>query len=370
MKIKNILSLFDGKSGAMSALNKLNIYPENYYASEIDPYSEAVSKYHYPKIIRLGDVTKIEGKNLPEIDLFVAGFPCQAFSLAGKQLNFDDPRGKLFFEVVRLIKEVKPKYFLLENVKMKSNILEQINNYIGIKPVLINSSLLSAQNRERNYWCAKLNNNGEYEQIPIEQPINKGIYLKDVILKNIDPSKYKKLDSEITDYYLDKINKNQFNITGGGIRGRYLDDNGKRLDKTVESQSGLTTQRLELREDGKSNCLTSVQKDHVCVQIGKTDNNKGFEQTKRVYSTNGKSPCLVTVGGGNQEAKISEDLINWRKLTPIECERLQTYEDNYTLKGIMNDKEVIISDSRRYKMLGNGFTRDVIAHILKQMIEK
>ena len=357
-------------SGAMAALQSLGIKPTNYYACEIDKYSEAVSRFHYPDIIRLGDVRRVSFFGLPKIDLLVAGFPCQSFSFAGQQLNFNDPRGKLFFEVVRLLQELQPKFFILENVIMKKDIEAEINKLVGVKPVVINSALLSAQNRKRNYWVGGYKDGGVY-QIDIQQPNNKGILLKDIIENGaVDCNKSYCIDANYfkggnLEQYFNKSRRQL--VFGGAMRGRYLDENGKRLDSTVDSLDGLTEQYIEMREDGKSNCLTTVQKDSLCIQVG----NAGITNRRRddaVYSIHGKSPTLMAMSGGQKEPKISTYNVTWRKLTPVECERLQTFPDDYTKYGV-NDRgnQIIISNSQRYKMLGNGFTRDVIAHIIQHI---
>ena len=181
----NVLSLFDGMSGTQMALKNLGIKVDNYYASEIDKYAIKITQKNFPDTIQLGDVKDIKGKDLPEIDLVVAGSPCQGFSFAGKQLAFDDPRSALFFEFIRILREVKPKYFLLENVRMKKEFQDVISEQISsvypeytsgglfsIEPILINSALVSAQNRQRLYWT----------NIPnIEQPEDLGIVLRDVL---------------------------------------------------------------------------------------------------------------------------------------------------------------------------------------------
>ena len=148
----NVLSCFDGMSCGQIALNRAGIEYENYYASEIDKYAIKVTQANYPDTIQLGDITKVKVQDLPEIDLLIGGSPCQGFSFAGKQLNFDDPRSKLFFEFVRLYKELQPKYFLLENVKMKKEYQDVISDLLGVEPIEINSALVSAQNRKRLYW--------------------------------------------------------------------------------------------------------------------------------------------------------------------------------------------------------------------------
>ena len=148
----NVLSLFDGMSCGQLALNQLGFKIDNYYASEIDKNAIKLTQHHFPNTIQLGDVTKINSNDLPNIDLLIGGSPCQGFSLAGKKLNFDDPRSKLFFEYVRLLKETNPKYFLLENVRMKKEYQDVITSYLGVKPIMINSSSFSAQDRIRYYW--------------------------------------------------------------------------------------------------------------------------------------------------------------------------------------------------------------------------
>jgi len=168
----NVLSLFDGMSCGQIALNRAGIKYDNYFASEIDKHAIKVTMANYPNTIQLGDVTKVKGSDLPKIDLLMGGSPCQGFSFAGKQLNFDDPRSKLFFEYVRLLRECNPKYFLLENVKMKKEYQDIISEHLGVEPIFINSALVSAQNRKRLYWT----------NIPINtMPEDKGLTLKDII---------------------------------------------------------------------------------------------------------------------------------------------------------------------------------------------
>jgi DNA (cytosine-5)-methyltransferase 3A len=167
-----ILSLFDGMSCGQIAINRLGIKDYTYYACEIDKHAIAVSSHNYPNTIHLGDVTKVDFKSLGPIDLLLGGSPCQGFSFAGKQLNFEDPRSKLFFDYVRALEEVKPKYFLLENVRMKQEYQDVITRYLGVEPILINSALVSAQSRGRLYWT----------NIPnVGQPEDLGLSILDVI---------------------------------------------------------------------------------------------------------------------------------------------------------------------------------------------
>jgi len=176
-----VLSLFDGMSCGQLALNRLGIKVDTYYASEIDKYAMQVTQENFPETIQVGDVCNLDPNDFKDVDLMLAGSPCQGFSFAGKQLAFNDPRSALFFEFIRLLKEIKPKYFLLENVKMKKEYLQVISEQVsacypeipfGIEPIFINSSLVSAQNRQRYYWT----------NIPnITQPEERGIVLRDIL---------------------------------------------------------------------------------------------------------------------------------------------------------------------------------------------
>jgi len=168
----NVLSLFDGMSCGQIALEKVGIEVDNYFASEIDKSAMKVTEHNYPDTKQIGDVTKVKAEDLPYIDILIGGSPCQGFSFSGKQLNFDDPRSKLFFEFVRLIKECNPKHWMLENVPMKKEFRDIISGYLGTEPIKINSNLLSAQNRVRYYWT----------NIPdLEIPKDKNIGLNSII---------------------------------------------------------------------------------------------------------------------------------------------------------------------------------------------
>lgn len=302
--IKVVLSLFDGMSCGQIALNRIGIKYDKYFASEIDKHALKVTQINYPNTIHLGNVTEIKGGDLPKIDLLIGGSPCQGFSFSGKQLNFNDPRSKLFFEFVRLIKECKPKYWLLENVIMKKEYQQVINENLGVEPVTINSALVSAQNRVRLYWA----------NFPIEQPKDKGIKLID-ILENTEMVGPSAIRGRI-------LNK-------ATILGRRLNDKGKREDNNKQIK---ITQCLEVRATNrdKSNCLTTVEKDNV----------------------------LTTLPVGRYpDAFINK--LPFRYYTLKEYCRLQTVPENY-FGGI-------VSENQAKKMLGNGWTVDIIAHILKQL---
>ena len=444
----NVLSLFDGMSCGRIALERANIKIKSYYSSEIDKYAIKVTMKNYPDTIQLGDVTKWKDWKIEKPDLIIAGSPCQGFSFAGKQLNFNDPRSKLFFVFADILKFYKPQYFLLENVRMKENYEKVISRTLGeiypeyvqhpeiwgeglLEPYLINSALVSAQNRERLYFT----------NIPIKGlPEDRGILLKYIIENGsternksycIDANYFKGSSPE---NYLDKSRRQL--IMGGAFRGRNPDNPS---DRTV----GIDTeQRLEINPTGKSNCLSTVSKDSLCIQIGNA-NPEGYERTNRSYSQEGKMPCIragdnpkialpgfesfeseksqkriknnikeldekgnclgtgcgnpaqngTTVvldfinepyesdfqqnktvsidkekfpclcaqsGGKTRGIGIHNEKLYWRKLTPVECERLQTVDDNYT---------DCVSTTQRYRMLGNGWTVEVIAWIFSFMKE-
>ena len=363
MKPINVFSLFDGMSCGQLALKKAEVPVGTYHASEIDKWAIKVTEKNFPWTFQMGDITKLEDWRLKvirdevEIDLVMGGSPCQGFSFAGKNLNFEDSRSKLFFDFVRVLKILKPKYFLLENVRMKKESQDVISEYLGVEPIAVNSNLVSAQNRHRLYWT----------NIPFSIPNDKGIILADILEDGVtDREKSHCLDANyfkggnLKSYFEKHRRQLVFNNKGGAIRGRYDKD-------------GKIKQQLELRSDDKTNSLTTVQKDNVvvtvpelksafgaCIQVGEADL-KGHDIIKRVYSRKGKAPTLTTMGGGHREPKVIVDELTWRKLTPLECERLQTVPDGYT-EGVSN--------TQRYKMLGNGWTVDVVAHILKGIRHK
>lgn len=405
----NVLSLFDGISCGQQALKELGIPVEKYYASEVDPICRkeidgvvcggtttnfvsqtktkcdkcgklttqhpiTITQYHFPNTIQLGDVTKWRewGIDWASIDLLQGGSPCQGFSFAGKQLNFDDPRSKLFFEFVDILNHIKKHNpnvkFLLENVRMKKEYQNVISEQLGVQPVMINSALVSAQNRVRLYWT----NVGE-----IQQPEDKGILLKDVLEED----------------------------------GTTVKDKGQTILATI------------YKENVKS--MVKRNKLGLCCQVGSA-NLKGHDSIKRVYSPQGKSPTLTTMGGGHREPKVEVRVkprgnnkgsiqerekspsittssfehnvhvrekskcvrssglgsydrhewdsvgnkgteLYWRKLTPLECERLQTLPDQYTAHGNYDGEVKEVANTNRYKALGNGWTVEVIKHIYRAL---
>jgi len=311
----NVLSLFDGMSCGQIALYRAGIEVYRYYSSEIDKHAIKVAKKNFPKTIQLGDVTEVKGSDLPKIDLLIGGSPCQGFSFAGKQLNFDDPRSKLFFEYVRLLKECKPKYFFLENVKMKKEYQNLISEYLGVEPVEINSSLVSAQNRRRLYWTNLPN---------IKQPKDKKLFLVNIL--------------EFGVIARDK----SYLLTGKYWKGTKIEQ----YIKNKCSPIAFTERRTEEAKKIRKEYQLKHAKD-FCPRRGK----------ELVSRKDGKMNCLTATYSIKEHTLIDEKLY-YRKLTPIEWERLQTVPDDYT-KGVSN--------TQRYRMLGNGWTIDVVAHIFKNI---
>tara|TARA_R110000764_G_scaffold11467_1_gene34396 strand:+ start:101 stop:1057 length:957 start_codon:yes stop_codon:yes gene_type:complete len=310
------------------ALDRLGIPVTNYYAAEIDKYAIQVSEANYPDIIRLGDVCGVKAKDLPKIDLVMGGSPCQGFSFAGAQLAFDDPRSALFFEFVRILKECKPKYFLLENVKMKKEFLDIISQQVGAEPILINSALVSAQNRQRYYWT----------NIPeVEQPENRGVVLRDILETESVSDEFRYSQKSID--YMNRGNE-KWQQAGNRRADRYEQtaDKDKSFAITANWHKGVPYNYFK---DGKR-----MDRDSLVVEKSKIR-----EKSKTVRS-GGR-------GSYDRHEWDSVDEMHWRKLTPIECERLQTVPDNYTNH---------VSNTQRYKMLGNGWTIEVIAHILKGVL--
>lgn len=291
----NVLSLFDGISCGYLALQRAGIKIDNYYASEIDKYAIQISENNFPGIIRLGDINNFcrdcigskywhnsgqVGRSIDNIDLIIGGSPCQGFSFAGKQLAFVDPRSVLFWKFVEIVNYYKPKYFLLENVRMKQEHQDVISEALGVEPVVINSALVSAQNRVRYYWT----------NIPnVTQPEDRHVRPEDI-------------------------------ICGDG--------------HAASSSKDIRGCRVVTIKD-KFNCLVA-------------NYYKGIRPNSR------PGVLIDRYLQGLPFDQLTKQ--EFRMLTPIECERLQTLPDNYTAG---------ISNTQRYKALGNAWTVDVIAHIFK-----
>lgn len=319
----NVLSLFDGISCARVALDRAGIQVKSYTASEIDKNAINISNKNYPDTVRLGSVADLSVEG--EIDLLIGGSPCQDLSIAKKdRKGLEGNRSGLFWQYVRIMKECKPKWFVLENVaSMPKADRDIITREMGVEPVLFNASLVSAQSRKRLFWT----------NIKFELPEDKGILLKHILQPDVDEK-----------FYIKKEMKANGNTTG---KVGYIGE-GEQYGQGGQAHRVYST-------EGKTPTLSSGP---ALVKVGHIGN--GDNQATRVYDTNGKS-CTLSANGGGGGAKTglykSEDRI--RKLTPIECERLQGLPDNYT-EGI--------AMTNRYKCLGNAFNVDVVAHILKGMV--
>lgn len=391
LKIRNVLSLFDGIGCGQVALERAGIKYDNYYASEIDKYAIQVTQKNYPDTIQLGDINNWKSWEIDwsSIDLIMGGSPCQGFSNAGKGLNFDDTRSKLFFvfvDILNHIKQYNPKViFLLENVKMKKDWQDIITEYMGVEPVEINSALVSAQQRRRLYWTNIKN---------VSQPENKGILLKDILLTNAIPftnKSYSLTASYSGAVIWNTLERKQRTMVGVPICVN--SQSGSRCGK--RKQPSLSDRIYSI--NAKNPALTSSYQTKIAEPV-KYCNDKNMKHLLRPYGSRAtivnikdeKTPTLISAmgtGGGNgiyyaeigsknnmfevkdnkitiydkeYEIKLPNGFYSFRKLHPIECERLQTLPDNYT-DGISN--------SQRYKALGNGWTVDVIVHILKGLKE-
>ena len=336
----NILSLFDGISVGYLALQHAGIEVNKYYASEINKYALQVSERNHPDIIRLGDVRNWQEWNIDwaNIDLLIGGSPCQGFSLAGKQLNFEDERSRLFFEYVDILKHLKtlnPNVkFLLENVRMKKEYQDVISGYLGVQPVMIDSALVSAQRRKRLYWT---------NIADIKQPEDKGILLKDIVHETADLvfeclEKYRvPFDKtlQIIEKEIEKGKVGYFKTNSQGNRVYHINNKSVTLCGNVGGLGAKTGLYL-------FGCVTPDR-------VGKRQDGQRFNDGQKFY----------TLTANDKHGVLVEGYI--RKLTPIECERLQTLPDNYTYG---------ISDNQRYKMLGNAWTADVIVHILRYLEEQ
>ena len=388
-----VVSLFNGMNCGYIALDRLGIKPTRYYSSEIDPHAIKIANKNYPDTIQLGDVKNwrdwdIEWKF---VDLVMGGFPCQAWSVAGQQQGDRDPRGQLFWVMLDIMKHVmecnpNAKY-LMENVRMSNAFEKYITHHTeqalpNVNKYLINSSLVSAQNRKRFYWTNII--------LDEPQPKDRGIVLKDI------------LEKEPVDV---KFNAG-INLIRNYKGGNQLNPEYKSQANTIHPLDGKAGTICAGTHGYANGYVQNNVSASGLILEGHATNLKGHDYVKRIYSPEGKAPSLCASSGGNLEPKVSvkgarmvgrrldangtrkdndksitikqmievrdDDKTNclttvtkdsilvenmsWRKLTPLECERLQTVPDGYT-EGVSN--------TQRYKMLGNGWTVDVIAHILK-----
>ncbi len=392
-----VLSLFDGISCGHVALERAKIPVECYYASEIDKYAITVAQKNYPDTIQLGDINTVDFKSLVgKIDLIIGGSPCQDLSVAKKNREgLSGKRSGLFWKFVEAVETIKPKYFLLENVaSMSKENKDIISKALGVQPVLINSALVSAQQRKRLYWF----------NWTVSQPQDKGILLQDILESGevwgqkgycltanyngaFFPHDFLRRQRQMVAEPL-HIKENTIKGYAEINQGECFDNafpnsktrRGRKMDKKSNCLTAMFPQffqylgcalrsrdkrkQLEVRKDSKANAMISVHSDSMVLAPVRLGSLGKDCQGNRIYSVKGKSVCLSANGGGlgAKTGLYKIDLPDGdyyvRKLTPLECERLQTLPEDYT-EGI--------SQTQRYRAIGNGWTVDVIAHILKEI---
>jgi DNA-cytosine methyltransferase len=436
----NVLSLFDGMSCGQQALERAGIEVNQYFASEIDKYAIQVTMANYPNTIQLGSVVGVDGYALPKIDLLIGGSPCQSFSFAGKRKGMAttdeqeiltlehylklkgegyefEGQSYLFWEFMRLLYEVKPKYFLLENVEMGEKWERVLTQAIGVNALHINSALVSAQNRKRIYFT----NIGMeaaglfgYPVSIIQKPKDRKILLKDILESEVD-EKYFLSERIMTGFlahnkrHIEEKNQTGFNWkpTTGNKKAACLrsnpalcaTDNSVIVHNTMprSSTTGKGGTGHLSRNDGKTYCLDTGNTNAVeikAIMLGRSaswgmpENGGGKSYTlckeqphgikitglnenqQKKFNPNinaDKANTLTLAQGraGSSEeymdavSKIAKLTSRIRRLTPLECQRLQTVNDNYKMP---------VSDSQKYKMLGNGWTIEVISHIFKYIL--
>ena len=365
----NVLSLFDGMACGLISLKRSGIKVNNYYASEIDKYASAVARFNHPEIKHIGDIENIKVGALGKIDLILAGPPCQGFSCSGSRLDFEDPRSLLFFKAIDIlwdVQKINPDVkFIIENVSsMRKEVQRQLTELLEIEPIEINSNLVSAQNRNRNYWT-NLSMPG--------QPKDKGIFLKDILESNVDDKYYLHENSisgkRALKYLADGLrfeNEKSKTLTTNAGRGF---SSASSTCLIVQVPRGKNAGGIKAI-DGKSPTLSSnawVNNNHLFEMIRKNGDEKTFLKVSKKLrrKPDQLKASTLTCGAKSAGDHSAMDLIlyndfSFRRFTPIECERLQTLPDNYT-EGVSN--------TQRYKMIGNGWTVDIIAHILRGLTE-
>jgi DNA (cytosine-5)-methyltransferase 3A len=376
----NVLSLFDGMSGGQIALTELDIPIDKYYASEIDKYAMQFTIQNFPNTIQVGDIRELDINKLDKIDLLIGGSPCQSLSMAGKRKGLSTKEGVdifdlemylelkengfefegqsyLFWEYIRIYNDLlergdNPKFFL-ENVEMGKKWESVFNDILGRKGIHINSALVSAQNRRRIYWT------DIHDNIP--QPEDRGILLKDILEEEVDEKYF--LSDKMIECLKGRV-KTGNDPTCVAMtacltpkRTEYEKKIRKEYEAGIVKEQIKNIQRLEPREDGKTNCLTTVQKDNLIIVSGtiRTFGGKHFREIK-----SGKSCTLMARARNDGNAQPCVQIgAKIRRLTPTECARLQTVPERYIWDGI--------SDTQRYKMLGNGWNIETIKHIFKYL---
>ncbi len=376
-----VLSLFDGMSCGAIALREAGIKVKQYFASEIDKTAILQATHNFPDTIQLGSVVNLSAANLPKIDLLIGGSQCQGFSFAGKQMNFKDPRSVLFFEYVRILNEIRAYNpdvkFLLENVRMRAEYENVISSHLGLQPVAINSSLVSAQNRLRLYWtniltAATPHLFGETVFTAIPQPKDKGIYLRDV-LDDVADTRYflSRKDIEKLEKQIAYESENQKSLSEEQFMELFRDIDFCETyalapvscfcpenwisNHIIRPSPEIERFPVSAIQNGRAIRDCSSKTDSTVIISGAIVSPQFGGGFRPILS--GKAPCLLATSSNSAACLIinGDDMV-LRRLTPKECCRLQTIPDWY---------EWVCSEPQIYKMLGNGWTVDVISHILQ-----
>ena len=411
-----ILSLFDGMACGMLAMQSAGINVDRYVAFEIDKYAVQTSSHNFPMIEHRGDVFQADFTEFRGFDFLIGGSPCTYWSIAQKNNRETEASGmgwELFSQYVRALHEAQPMYFIYENNKsMSKAIRESITQAFGFEPICINSARVSAQNRQRLYWVGKLNPDGTYSKVKVEQPEDRGILLRDVIdtgepiNTTADGDKARTLMAGYYKYGTATLITNEgftggttavaepINTTADGkaqcLRATYYKDGirniaGNDVDKRTGvaepvacrcrgrvDGNGVGYAKYECREDGKANTLDtnttngSMVAVPVCPFALPIEFDEEGKPTKAVSYADGKTYPVyevkdgqITIKGKKYPIKLADGYYVIRKLTVSECKRLQTVPEWYAFP---------VSDTQAYKMLGNGWTVEVIAHLIKAIM--
>ena len=395
----SVLSLFDGMSCGMIAMLNAGMAVESYDAYEIDKYAVKTASHNFPLIRQHGDVFSADFSGYEGVDYVIGGSPCTYWSIAQKNNRETEASGmgwELLQQYGRAVREAKPKYFIYENNKsMSSAIRCSISEAFGFEPICINSALVSAQNRQRLYWVGRRNADGTYSKVDVEQPEDRGILLRDILENGTDLTSNDKSFALTATYdgatAGNTLERHQRSMVAEPVCMRYQrSEEAKRVRKQYEAgdvHHGFhELSELHPRTDGKTNTLSTVLKDNpicepVCVGYrGRMENGggqgtntglyaipvefEGIVPTKAVSCADGKvytvyevREGLITIKGKQYPIKLTDGFYVIREPTVSECKRLQTVPEWYDFS--------VVSNSQAYKMLGNGWTCDVISHLIR-----
>ena len=370
-----VLSLFDGMACGMLAMQSAGVKVDRYVAFEIDKYAVQTSSHNFPMIEHRGDVFQADFTEFSGFDFLVGGSPCTYWSIAQKNNRETEASGmgwELFSQYVRALHEAKPMWFIYENNKSMSNaIRESITSTFGFEPICINSALVSAQNRQRLYWVGKRNLDGTYSRVKVEQPEDRGLLLRDVLDGFIRIPEYGDQDKARP------LGANYSNNCGGFEHRMFSDNRNKQQVDMVAApvRIGLFPNEDGVAEDHQQNRVYSIDGKSVnlCGNGGGMGAKTGLYAipvefngeipTKAISYADGKTYAVyqvkdgqITIKGKQYPIKLADGYYIIRKLTVSECKRLQTVPEWY---------EFPVSDTQAYKMLGNGWTVEVIAHLIK-----